>query len=82
MLDTIIYKPITEENRKQFNEAMKYVCNHDDLTMMEYIDKYVVAKAPEPLKVVFENSTISTEERLDNIENALIELAELLTEEK
>lgn len=79
MLNTIINKPITDENKEQFKEAMKYVCEHDGLTMMEYSDKYVVAEAPEPIEIVPEEH-ISVEERLDDIENALLELASIIGE--
>ena len=83
-LGTVINKPI--EDAELFREIMAWTCDPANNAMMyEYNDRYEVREAPaeeetnEEGEMPEETDYVTVEERLDDIENALIELAEMLT---
>lgn len=81
MTGTTILKPVADQ--EQFRAAMSWCCDPvNNARMMEYVDRYeVVEKSEEPeVEPVSDIPEVSIEERLDDIENALVELAAIITE--
>ena len=73
-------KPV--EDNELFRTVMQWVCDPtNNATMYEYADHYEIREKPAEQEQPEEEETdyITVEERLDDIENALIELAEMLT---
>lgn len=78
----VLQKPV--EDGGLFRAVMQWVCNPlNNAILYEYADRYEVAEKPEEQEQPEEvyEEPVSIEERLDDIENALVELAEMLTTE-
>ena len=78
----VLQKPV--EDNGLFRAVMQWVCDpRNNAILYEYADRYEVVEKPaeqEQPEEVYEEP-VSIEERLDDIENALVELAEMLTTE-
>lgn len=72
-------KPV--EDKGLFQAVMQWVCDPtNNAILYEYADHYEIREKPaEQEQPEEETDYITVEERLDDIENALIELAEMLT---
>lgn len=73
-------KPV--EDKGLFRAVMQWVCDPaNNAVLYEYADHYEIMEKPAEQEQPEEEETdeVSVEERLDDIENALIELAEMLT---
>ena len=79
MIGTILPKPV---DPVQFRQVMAWCCDKGNgARLMEYHDRYEVAASPEeePHQESEYVEPASIEERLDDIEDALIELAGIIT---
>lgn len=75
-----INKPIEDE--ELFKEAMAFCCDDsNNATMFEYHDKYVIGNKPIVEEELEPIEYVSIEDRLNDIEDALIELAEIIAGE-
>lgn len=75
MIGTIIPKPVDQE---QFHAAMRWCCDKKNgARLMEYHDRYEVAARPaeEPQPEVEYGEPVSAEERMEILENAVLDLA-------
>lgn len=80
MIGAVLQKPV---NPEEFRAVMRWCCTPSNgARLMEYHDRYEVAVRPaeEPQPEVEYEEPASIEERLDDIENALIELAGIIAE--
>lgn len=74
----VIPKPIEKEDEEFFQEAMAFCCDDSNNAMMfEYSDRYVIQEKPEP-EVHTPVEYMSMEDRMHDLEDALIELANLV----